>query len=284
MRERWRAVLALVTLLVAGGFAVSAARAESSPQAFSDRLVQLINQARSQNGLHTLTVTSGTSTVAANWTEHLDRAQALSHNPNLGPELESHGSPNWTIYGENVGEGPTSSADTLFQAYMNSPEHRDNILGSKFRFLGVGVVFDGSTAWNTLDFVDQYGTTTAHTARPPAQPKPTAKPVVKPKPVVRWISRPVVAAPVARPARPRTVAPQRHRPVSRPSVEALTLPAPPVQPAPALTTRALAVPIHVPHPERAPLPVLVATAAVIAGVAARYLVEVRAITVSPRVA
>ena len=56
------------------------------------------------------------------------RQQVLSHNPDLGHEIETHGSPNWTTYGENVGEGLATDPDGLFKAYMNSPEHRENIL------------------------------------------------------------------------------------------------------------------------------------------------------------
>src|SRR5205807_505814 len=81
-----------------------------------------------------------------------------------GSQLESHGSPNWTTYAENVADGATSSADTMFQNYMNSPEHRSNILDSHMRYVGVGVVFTGSLAWNTLDFVDQYNSTSSPTS------------------------------------------------------------------------------------------------------------------------
>jgi len=280
MQRTWRAALALAVLWLTAGFAVGAAHAESTPQAFASRLVELINQARTQHGLRALTVTSGTSTVAANWTEHLDRAQALSHNPDLGPQLESHGSPDWTMYGENVGDGPTSSADTLFNAYMNSPEHRDNILGSKYRYLGIGVVFDGSTAWNTLDFVDQYGTSTAHAARPSSRPRPAApKPVVSHTPA----ARPVVAAPPApRPTPHRVVPAPRPRPVQKPSVQGLALASEPL--AAVAAAPSLPAPIRLPHPDRAPVPVLIATAAVVAGVGARYLVELRVLRVSPRVA
>src|SRR5436305_2521255 len=187
MRARLTAVVALGVLLGMAALLAPTAGAESSPEAYAGRLVSLINNARAQHGLRALTVTSGTSTVAANWTNHLDQQQALSHNPDLGHQLESHGSPNWTAYGENVGDGPTSSADTLFQAYMNSPEHRDNILGSAYRYLGIGVVFDGSTAWNTLDFVDQYSSPKPHTAtttssQPKAKPRTTsAKPTATPR-------------------------------------------------------------------------------------------------------
>ena len=131
-----------------GGVAALApsAAAESSPSAFGSRLVTLINQARAQHGLRALTVAPGTSTVAANWTSHMAAAQGLSHNPSLGSQLESHGSPNWTTYAENVAFGDPSSADAMFTNYMNSAEHRANILDSHFRYIGVGVVFSGGDA------------------------------------------------------------------------------------------------------------------------------------------
>ncbi|HET6910100.1 MAG TPA: CAP domain-containing protein [Mycobacteriales bacterium] len=160
---RTRLTLAVLSLFGFFGTAAAiapSAHAESTASAFSLRLVQLVNSARADHGLRPLTVASGTSTVAAGWTEHLAAAQALSHNPNLAAQLESHGSPNWTSYGENVGMGPTSSAQTLFNAYMNSPEHRANILGASYRYLGIAVVYTGAKAWNTMDFVDQYSSPT----------------------------------------------------------------------------------------------------------------------------
>src|SRR4051812_26374223 len=203
---------ALAVLLGVAALLGTSASAESSPSAFGSRLVSLINQARADHGLKALTVASGTSSVAANWTNHLDQQQALSHNPDLGHQLETHGSPDWTAYGENVGDGPTSSADTLFQAYMNSPEHRDNILGSAYRYLGVGVVFDHSTAWNTLDFVDQYASSRPHTTSATTTSPKAAKPrttAAKPKTVARQATpRRVPVVHAAAPVRhaPRSVA------------------------------------------------------------------------------
>ena len=177
MRVRLTAGAIVIALLgVAAAFASSAA-AESTSSAFGSRLVTLINQARAQHGLRSLTVASGTSTVAANWTSHMASVQGLSHNPNLGSQLESHGSPNWTTYSENVAFGDTSSADAMFTNYMNSAEHRANILDSHVRYVGVGVVFSGGNAWNTLDFVDQY----ASTSTTPTKTTTT----VRPKPVAQ---------------------------------------------------------------------------------------------------
>lgn len=165
---RAKLVVTAVLASVAGTVVAVApsATAESTSSAFTSRLVTLVNEARAQHGLRTLTVAGGTTTVAAGWSSHMASTSTLAHNPNLQSQLESHGSSNWTTYGENVGEGPSSSADKLFTAYMNSPEHRANILGSGYRYLGIATVFSGATAWNTMDFVDQYSgstTTTTHT-------------------------------------------------------------------------------------------------------------------------
>jgi hypothetical protein len=159
-------------LAMGAGLGLAPAHATSWTSAsYASRLVALVNQARQQHGLGALTVASGTSQVAAAWTAQLDAAQSLSHNPDLRHQLETHGSPDWTTYGENVGEGPADDPDALFKAYMNSTEHRANILNSAYRFTGVAVVLDGSTAWNTFDFVDTYHST-----------KPASSTQVKPKP------------------------------------------------------------------------------------------------------
>jgi uncharacterized protein YkwD len=284
MRVRGSAAVVLAALLGLAALLAPSASAESSPSAYGDRLVALINQARQQHGLRALTVTSGTSTVAANWTQHLDSQQALSHNPDLGPQLESHGSPDWTAYGENVGDGPTSSADTLFQAYMNSPEHRDNILNSSYRYLGVGVIFDGSTAWNTLDFVDQYSTskprttttqstptstktTTRTTTQKPTQSAPKVATKTAPRPAPRPAARVQHAAP--RPAaRPHAAA--------KPSVQAVASTvaaapaAAPVAAAPAALR--LSAPVHGPTRDTAPF--AAAAAMILLVVASRYAAEV----------
>ena len=163
---------------------VPAHAASWTSASYASRLIALVNQARQQHGLGALTVASGTSQVAAAWTAQLDASQSLAHNPDLRHQLETHGSPDWTTYGENVGEGPADDPDALFQAYMNSTEHRANILNSAYRFTGVSVVLDGRTAWNTFDFVDTY-----HSS------KQTSSTQVKPKPASTSRPAPVASSP-----------------------------------------------------------------------------------------
>src|SRR4051794_12960683 len=160
-------VLVLGTwLLSASNIGIASASASTqSTSSYASRLAQLINNARAQNGVRALTLASGTSSVAASWTSHLASQRSLSHNPHLFSDVEQHGSPNATVVAENVGQGAQSDPDGLFRAYMNSPEHRSNILDRDVRYLGIAVVYTGQYAWNTMDFVDSYGSgATAHTA------------------------------------------------------------------------------------------------------------------------
>src|SRR5437899_2798351 len=88
---------------------------------FDARLLTDINHARAARGIRTLSVVAGTTDVAHGWSCRLASLRYLAHNPSLMSQLESHGSYNWTTYGENVGMVPaTSGADALFHAYMNS--------------------------------------------------------------------------------------------------------------------------------------------------------------------
>ncbi|HEX3824428.1 MAG TPA: CAP domain-containing protein [Mycobacteriales bacterium] len=162
--------LGLTALLLSAAPNASAALPSASPDSsrpappapavrlnsFEARLVADINQARRNHHLRPLTVVPGATDVARHWSWRLAKVQTLSHNPKLVPKLEHHGSPQWTEIEENVGYGPVSSPHVLFEAYMHSPPHRENILGRDVSDVGVGVVQRGSYAWNTLDFVNQY--------------------------------------------------------------------------------------------------------------------------------
>lgn len=156
--RRFAVAGAILAALFASAAVSSAAPGQpSTVSSYAAQLAQLLNQARAESGDPLLTVAAGTTSVAQGWSGHLARAGSLSHNPNLIAELASHGSPNWRAIGENVGDGPSNDPRTLFDAYMHSTEHRDNILNPRYRFVGLGVVFSGGQAWNTMDFVDSYG-------------------------------------------------------------------------------------------------------------------------------
>jgi uncharacterized protein YkwD len=126
---------------------------------FDVKLIQLINNARIRHGLRPLQFAAGTSDVAHSWSCHMASVRVLSHNGSLGNALENHGSRLWTSYDENVGYVARSAgAKRLFHAYMNSPEHRANILDSSVRYIGSWTKIGGHKRFNTIDFVGNSST------------------------------------------------------------------------------------------------------------------------------
>ena len=133
---------------------------------FEAELAADINAARRKAGLRPLRVVAGPTDVARRWSWRMANAQSLLHNPSLVSDLEHAGSRAWTMIAENVGMGPAGDPEALFQAYMNSPPHKANILDASSRFLGIGIVERAGISWNTLDFTNAYSNTYGHTRVP----------------------------------------------------------------------------------------------------------------------
>ena len=110
---------------------------------------------------------AGTTDIAHGWSCRLASTRVLGHNYGLGSALATHGSANWTTYGENVGmESKTAGADALFRAYMRSPGHRANILDPAFKYIGIWTHGGGGFHWNTLDFVGRYASSYSYSYGP----------------------------------------------------------------------------------------------------------------------
>jgi uncharacterized protein YkwD len=133
------------------------------------QVLAVINQARAQQGLPALTVSSGLNASSAAHTSVMAGGCGLSHQcagePPLGTRLTNAGV-QWTSAGENIGEGgpeaDTTAAITqmavgLTQGMLNEqpPDdgHRMNILSPSFQFVGITVFLDShGTVWMTQDF------------------------------------------------------------------------------------------------------------------------------------
>ena len=166
------AAVAVATAVLSGTAALTATPATAFSttngvrlNAVEARLVSLINKARTSRGLRALVVAPGTTDLARDWSMNQARKNSLYHTPNLVAGVTGHGSRDWRRVSENVGRG--WGADSLFNAYMNSPGHRANILDGDMRYLGMGWVErpDGS-GYNTQVFVDQYSTAYGRNRRP----------------------------------------------------------------------------------------------------------------------
>jgi hypothetical protein len=141
-----RRIVALlpVTMVLAGvAFWGSAATAaETQAAAF----VRKANAERTSRGLPAYTVASDLATVARRHSERMAAKHTLYHNPNLGSEVSG-----WQVVGENVGMG--GDVDSIHQAFMDSPEHRANILARDYTQIGIGTVVDADgVLWVTQVF------------------------------------------------------------------------------------------------------------------------------------
>ena len=143
--------------------------ADTGPGSAVDQVLQQINDARAQAGLPAYTITAGLTTSADRHNSAMADGCGLSHQcpgePPLG-NRETDAGVDWSIAGENVGEGGqvSDSADgiahmarELTSAMLNErpPDdgHRKNILSSAFHHIGIAIFRDRhGTVWLTQDF------------------------------------------------------------------------------------------------------------------------------------
>jgi uncharacterized protein YkwD len=116
-----------------------------SPNRAERKFTKLINLARTSAG--DLRLDNELSKVAKVHTRDMVRTNSLHHSSST--ELRNRIT-NWSSLGENVGVG--STVTSLHQAFMNSPAHKDNILHSTFRHVGVGVIKKDGRMWVTVIF------------------------------------------------------------------------------------------------------------------------------------
>ena len=152
-----RILMSIATCLGALGLAgpsmVIAAGTTATPAAAADagleaQFMTLLNTDRTTRGLAALATDPSLTSVARSWSDHLLGTGVLSHNSSLTSSLPA----GWRRYGENVGYG-SGGAASLETAFMNSPEHRANILGDYDRVgIGVDTRADGRI-YVTVDFL-----------------------------------------------------------------------------------------------------------------------------------
>jgi len=166
------------------------------PNAFSSsseqQLFQLTNQARAAAGRKALHWDSRLASFARARAKDMIVRNYFSHQiPPDGHtvfDVMSNAGYCYNLAGENIGwnnypdDQATSEIQTMF---MNSPDHRANILGPAWDVVGIGAYKgpDGKKMWAVV-FADKCGSTA---------PRPTPKPTTKPKAPVR------TAAPKSKP-------------------------------------------------------------------------------------
>lgn len=104
------------------------------------QVLDLVNQERTKEGLNPLSLNSDLSKMA------LAKAKDMYDNDYFDHQSPTYGSPfdmmksfgiTYNTAGENIAEGQTTAEEVMNQ-WMNSPDHRANILDSSFAEIGIG--------------------------------------------------------------------------------------------------------------------------------------------------
>lgn len=134
---------AAAAVLVVTGMTPALADAASDEQ----RFVELINSERRSAGAGPLEVHPDLVEGARRHAERMAAEGRIFHNQNLGDVTDG-----WKLLGENVGRG--GNIETLHQAFMDSPGHRDNLLNPVYDLVGIGVVWSEGIPYVVEVFMD----------------------------------------------------------------------------------------------------------------------------------
>lgn len=113
----------------------------------TDLVFELTNRSRRANGAPGLKRSLRLNRSAKRKAKRLARSEVLAHGrwAQLIDRITHRG---FGAIGENIADGQTSAAQVV-EAWMNSPEHRENILNPEFTHMGVGLASseDGTEYW-----------------------------------------------------------------------------------------------------------------------------------------
>lgn len=118
---------------------VSAASAPTISRTVESHQINSINYERGKRGLQKLAKSECLTKAARKWSTNMAIVNKLYHS-SLANNVEAEcGRDWWQKLGENVGMSADSAQ--VFQAYMNSPGHRANILDKAYQRVGVGAAY-----------------------------------------------------------------------------------------------------------------------------------------------
>ncbi len=111
---------------------------------FDHRLLELVNQERSNRGLTSLSLSQKLDQAADKYANRMASGDFFSHrDPENGSTVSTRVTTEgyqWNTVGENIAAGQTSPEE-VFTAWMNSPGHRANILNPNYTHMGLGYAY-----------------------------------------------------------------------------------------------------------------------------------------------
>lgn len=123
-----------------------------------DQLLDLVNQSRAQHGMPPVAPNALVTTVAEAHSVYMSQGGGLTHEGPNGEHLAERlqeASIRYSSASENLAfvQGAGDAASYLHAELMASPRHRENILGSGFTTVGIGVADNGVQVWLTEIFI-----------------------------------------------------------------------------------------------------------------------------------
>ncbi|BCJ40212.1 hypothetical protein GCM10010168_30700 [Actinoplanes ianthinogenes] len=117
----------------------------SSPSApVQQQILALVNRYRERSGCRPVTLDRRLIDAANRHAADMARRDYFEHaspNGDRAGDRVSEAGYDWRWYGENIARGQDSPWDAM-DGWMNSPEHRENILDCKLDQMGVGLALD----------------------------------------------------------------------------------------------------------------------------------------------
>lgn len=135
------------------------------------QVVEAINVVRQEHGLHPLTPDECLSTAAQGHANDMARNPGMVHtgsDGSLGGDRMRRAGYDWRQWGEVVGWGFDGNASEMMRWWLNSPDHRDQLLDPDVSDIGVGYVNAPGSEWGhywTVNFGSEKG------APGPSQPQ-----------------------------------------------------------------------------------------------------------------
>src|ERR1035437_634402 len=162
-----KALLLLILLFVSAGLFTSFIKTNFpsvlgiSSNISNQELLILTNQQRQNNNLGSLTDNPELDQAAANKATDMFSKDYWAHNSPDGTTpwvfIKSAGY-NYIYAGENLARGFSNTSDVI-NAWMNSPEHRQNVLSSNYQNVGFAVATGKLSGEDTVLVVEMLGST-----------------------------------------------------------------------------------------------------------------------------
>ena len=142
-----RTVLLVAAIWIFWG-AAAPERSGSNIEELTRRVIQLTNVERADRGFRPLTVHPRLQDAATWLATDMAAHQSLSHTDSTGRRMTARliqfGYANAQIMAENIAVGPTTAQEAV-QLWMQSTQHRHNLLHPDVREIGVGYAVDSRT-------------------------------------------------------------------------------------------------------------------------------------------